>query len=178
MNLRDELNAVTPRLRRYARALATGSPNPSALADDLVHAALMRALRARPGRGTGDLAMQLYATVTQIHREAAAVGRSAMAGGTGRPALVGTAVGGAPAAMRHTKLSAGLLSLPLESREALLLVALEGFDHAEAARILRVSRGVLITRLTQARTALDIVLQACPAARQPARDVPYLRVVN
>ncbi len=174
MNLRDELNAITPRLRRYARALATGGPAASALADDLVQAALMRTLRARSGKGTGDLSVQLYATVTQLHRDMAAVGRSAAAGGTGRPALVAAVA----VPIRHTKLSAGLLSLPLESREALLLVALEGFDHAEAARILRVSRGVLTGRLTQARTALDVFLQTRPAAKQPARDVPHLRVVN
>ena len=44
VDLRDQLNALTPRLRRYARALATGSPAPSSFADDLVHAALMRTL--------------------------------------------------------------------------------------------------------------------------------------
>ncbi len=177
MDLRDELNAMTPRLRRYARALATGSPTSCEVADDLVHATLMRALGARYVGGSNDLAVRLYATITRLNRDVAVVGRSAVAAGSGRPALVASTVGG-PSASRHSKLSAGLLSLPLENREALLLVTLEGFDHDDAARILRVSRSVLIGRLTQARTALDAFLQARPSGKPKPRDVPYLRLVT
>ena len=177
MNLRDELNALTPRLRRYARALSTGSPAPCDLADDLVHATLMRGLGSRNLGDAGELAIRLYATITHLHREMASVGRSAAAGGAGRPALV-TSAPGLPGAARHTKLSAGLLSLSLENREALLLVALEGFEHGEAARILRVSRNVLVSRLTNARTALDSFMRSRPGAKTPTRDVPHLRLVN
>ena len=178
MSLRDELNAVTPRLRRYARALATGSPAHSELADELVRATLMRALGARTIGGASDLLIRLYATITQLHREMAVVGRSAMAAGARRPTLV-SAVSGVPMPSRNSKLSAGLLALPLENREALLLVALEGFEHGEAARILRISRGVLIGRLTQARTSLEASLTrptSKPAAS--ARNVSYLRLVT
>ncbi len=179
MSLRDELNALTPRLRRYARALATGGPAHSELADELVRATLMRALGARSVGGANDLAIRLYATITQLHRDMAVVGRSAMAVGVGRPALV-SAGGGVTMPSRHTKLSAGLLALPLDHREALLLVTLEGFGHGDAARILRISRGVLIGRLTEARTALDGALQtrSAPKAVAPARNVPYLRLVT
>ena len=179
VTLRDELNGLTPRLRRYARALVTGSPMPSEAADDLVHATLMRALGARSAIGSGDLAVRLYATITQLHRERPAVGQSIAANGFGRPALV-VGTGGLPAGgVPQSRLAAGLLSLPLEDREALLLVTLEGFEHGDAARILRISRSVLIARLTQARTALESALQAKPtAARRPTRDVPYLRLVT
>ncbi len=172
VNVRDELDALTPRLRRYARALATGSPAPCETADDLVHATLMRALGTRSIGG--DLSIRLFATVTQLHRDMAV----ARTGGVpSRPAIVATAAG-TPASARHSKLCAGLLSLPLEAREALLLVALEGFEHGDAARILRVSRTVLVRRLTQARSALDAFMQARPVAKAPPRDVPYLRLVH
>ena len=179
MSLRDELNAVIPRLRRYARALATGNPVHSELADELVRATLMRALGARTLGAPNDLLIRLYATITQLHREMAVVGRSAMAAGVGRPALVSTG-GGMPMPTRNTRLSAGLMALPLENREALLLVALEGFGHGDAARILRTSRSVLIGRLTQARTSLENSLQtrATPKPAAPARTVPYLRLVT
>ena len=182
MTLRDELNGLTPRLRRYARALVTGSPASCEVADDLVHATLMRALGARSVGGSSDLAIRLYATITQLHREMPALGHSLAVGGAGRPTLV-VAGAGATGGSTHSRLAAGLLGLPLEDREALLLVTLEGFEHGDAARILRVSRSVLIARLTQARSALERSLQpnatqARGSARKPVRDVPYLRVVN
>ena len=74
-------------------------------------------------------------------------------------------------------------SLPLEDREALLLVALEGFDYGDAARILRVPRATLLTRLTQARSALGDLLTARPEpARRPSigqgNGAPHLRLVT
>ena len=175
VDLRDELNAVTPRLRRYARALTTGSPAACDLADDLVHATLMRALGAR--YVGGDLTIRLYATVTQLHRELACAGSSAVAVSAGRPSVVSGTAGG-PSESRHGKVSAGLLSLPVEQREALLLVTLEGFDHGDASRILRISRAVLLSRLTQARTKLEDALKARPAARASRAAAPYLRLVT
>ena len=185
MSLRDDLNACTPSLRRYARALATGQPGGSALADDLVQAALVRALGARQIGSSGELAVRLYATVTQLHRDLLVAGRQARAAGAGRPTLVSSAP--APDLVRRTRLSAGLMSLSLEEREALLLVSLEGFDYADAARILRVSQPVLLARLTDARQRLDTALKT-PRPHQPStpqalaprrgRDVPYLRLVN
>ena len=177
MSLRDDLNAVTPRLRRYARALATGSPTGSDAADDLVRATLMRALGARSVGGTNDLVIRLFATITQLHRETAVIRRSAVAAGAGRPSLVSNSAS-IPVPTRHTDLSAGLLSLPLENREALLLVTLEGFEHGDAARILRISRSTLISRLTEARTALDECLGKRPNSKTPAHSVPYLRLVT
>ncbi len=182
MALRDDIRALTPQLRRYARALSTGSAAPSAAADEVVHATLVRALGARQIGSSADLAVRLFATVTQLHRDMAAAGRQAQAAGSNRPALVvGQSVGrgAADSPARQSRLATGLMSLPLEEREALLLVALEGFDHAEAARILRTSRSALLARLTNARTMLDAHLHsaAAPASR-PARNTPHLRVVK
>lgn len=173
-SLRKDLNGLTPRLRRYARALTSGCAAPSELADDLVHATLMRALGARDPGLSSELAIRLYATLTQLHRELAVSGRQARVAGGARPVVVPT--GRNSIADRQTKLGAALLSLPLEAREALLLVGLEGLDHAAAARTLRVSRAVLLSRLTQARTGLDLALQAAPV--RPSRSATHLRLVS
>lgn len=177
VKLRDDLNAMTPRLRRYARALTTGHSAPSELADDIVHATLMRALGARHPGDADDLVIRLYATVTQLNRETAVVTKPALAASAGRPVLVADHIH-LPMAAKQTKLSAGLLSLSLEERETLLLVALEGFDHTAAARILRISRSVLVGRLAQARKALDAHLGSRPATAKGGRSVPYLRLVT
>ena len=180
MALRDEIDAMTPRLRRYTRALATGCATPSSIADDLVQATLVRAIGARQLGSSADLAVRLFATVTQLHRDLAVSGRHAQAAGSNRPSLVSSHpfTEAASAAARRTKLSLGLISMPLEEREALLLVALEGFDHGEAARILRTSRSVLLARLTQARTFLETHLSTIPAGASRPNAVPYLRVVR
>ena len=181
MTLRDDLDACTPRLRRYARALATGIGASSSLADDLVQAALIRALGARQIGSTADLSVRLYATVTQLHRDMLIAGRELRASGSGRPTMISAPL--VPALARQTRLSAGLMSLPLEEREALLLVALEGFDQTDAARILRISRQTLVGRLGSARRALDAYLKTQPDTphRGPStrgREVPYLRLVT
>ena len=175
--LREDLHALTPRLRRYARALATGGPGPSELADDIVHATLMRAMGSRSLGVPGDRVTRIYATVTQLHREVATSGRQALAGGTGRSVSSGNSLG-YPSAPRSSKMAAALMNLSLEDREALILVVVEGFDYADAARILRTSRGQLLGRLTQARAALDVQLGTRHEAVPRARGASHLRLVT
>ncbi|MDE2579019.1 MAG: hypothetical protein KGL46_09460 [Hyphomicrobiales bacterium] len=63
-------------------------------------------------------------------------------------------------------------ALPLEEREALLVVALGGFSYGAAARILAAPRAVVVTRLARARAALDA------AERGPVARVGHLRIVK
>ena len=172
--MRDELRVMTPRLRRYARALVSGSAEPCEVSDTLVHATLMRAIGARAIGSAADLPIRLFATVTQLHRDLAPAERSEIAAGAGhRSTSIGAS---APAPL--DRLTAALLHLSLEEREALLLVTIEKFEHAVAARILRISLPVLFERLTRARTALGHALDAPAPVRAPeAAHVPYLRLV-
>lgn len=50
--------------------------------------------------------------------------------------------------LRHIK------RLPLEQKQVLLLIALEGFDYCEAATILAIPKGTLMSRLARARATL------------------------
>ena len=172
--MRDELRVMTPRLRRYARALVSCSAEPCEVSDTLVHATLMRAIGARALRGASDLPVRLFATVTQLHRDLAPAERSEIAAGAARRSTPG----GASVPPPSDRLSAALLRLTLEEREALLLVTIERFEHAVAARILRISLPVLFERLTRARTALGHGLDAPAPLRAPeGARVPYLRLV-
>jgi len=184
--LRDDLNLCAPRLRRYARALVAGHPAPNEGADDLVQAVLLRATeRGSASSPVGsELCLELYSLLTEWHRKRLATGKLAppqtahlekenfYAGGP-------RAGGKLPlAAAPRGQLAAALLALPLEEREALLLVVLEGFSHAQAARILKVSREILVSRLARARQALG---EIPPAERRPlpAKPFPsYLHVVK
>ena len=182
MSCRDQINALTPRLRRYARALVAAHPAPNSLADDLVRAALqLMANTKRPWRWF-DLEIRAYTALTDLHREF--LRNSGFGAGTAfekchscASGLVTTNVGAALTVPRD-KLSSALSALALEDREALLLVVIEGFGYARAMRILKISRSVLITRLSRARGALSKSLNAQPPVRLSKSRPPHLRLVK
>ena len=78
-------------------------------------------------------------------------------------------------------MAAAVRALPLELREALLIVVLASLTHREAASALDISLATLITRLTKAReriSALTRAPTAAEAAGAAAPSVPHLRVVK
>jgi len=182
VSFRDELVSLTPRLRRYARALVAAHPAPNDLADDLVRSALQSLLDSGiPGRWF-DVEIRAYSTLTQLHREA-----SKSAGLDARAALENghSCAGGLRPAKRteglgapRDRLSSALGTLGLDEREALLLVVLEGFGYARAARILKLSRAVLMARLSRARDTLGRALSAEGSAPTAKSRAPHLRLVK
>ncbi len=176
MSVRDELSLLTPRLRRYARALSQSSPAPNEAADELVHATFMKILDCGLSERKSDLILQVFSLLTQLNREA-------------QPALAQAASDHPPGGFHgddglaragHAQpkgLCAALASLRLDEREALLLVALEGFSYAQTARILHVSRSSLISRLGRARARMSEALATAPSVAPPRRPV-HLRVVK
>lgn len=183
MALQDDLTSCAPRLCRFARALATGRPTPNKTADDLVHTLMQRALEAEGSlRVAGaELQLHLYSRLIDLHRERL----SAVSLGTKAHREKENSCTGGPraarvpfAALPYDKFAEALLALSFEEREALLLVVLEGFSYAQAARILKISRTMLLARLARARAALDEIL-AAEAAPHPGKVLPsYLRVVK
>jgi len=180
VSLRDELNHRAPRLRRYARALVAAHPDPSEIADDIVQAALRRALEtATPDRGF-DLDDHLYCLITELHHEAL---RAASLGSSAAFGKGGLYIGGVRQAEKmaslcppRDQLSGALGGLKLEEREALLLVVLEGLSYARAARILKISRPILIARLSRARHRLNETLSLIVHKAKPRPA--YLRLVK
>ncbi len=78
-------------------------------------------------------------------------------------------------------MAAAVRTLPLEQREALLIVVLANLTHQEAASALDISLATLFARLTKAReriTALTRAPSAAEAASGLARVVPHLRIVK
>jgi hypothetical protein len=76
-------------------------------------------------------------------------------------------------------MAAAVRALPLELREAVLIVVLAGFTHQEAASALDISLATLIGRLTKARERVAALTRsALAAAAAPRRAAPHLRVVK
>jgi RNA polymerase sigma-70 factor (ECF subfamily) len=155
VNHRSELIQHIPRLRRYARALARDA----ARADDLVQDTLERALVKldlwRPG---SDMRAWLF---TLMHNLFVNQVRS-----SGNHTLCELdeasdvpVSGGQAEALAVRDIHAALAKLPPEQREVMLLVGLEQFAYADAARILGVPQGTVMSRLSRARERMRQLLE-------------------
>jgi predicted DNA-binding protein (UPF0251 family) len=73
-------------------------------------------------------------------------------------------------------MAAAVRALPMDLREALLIVVLASFTHKEAASALDISLATLIARLTKARERVAALTR--PLAAAAPRSAPHLRVVK
>ncbi len=151
----DEMTGCVPALRRYARALTRDLDR----ADDLVQDCLERAIRKRSlWRPTGPLQAWLFRMLLNLYRNDL---RQRRRGGGAAVPLDGLAIEPSVPAAQHGRLALvemerALATLPDDQREALLLVVLEGVSYAEAAHILGIPPGTLMSRLGRARAALRL----------------------
>ena len=157
-----------PRLRRYARAL-TRDP---VLADDLVQDCLERAWsRFHLWRRGSNLRAWLF---TILHNQHANLVRQQKR----RPILVPLNPGEteravAPAqehAVEINQLAVALDQLPDEQRAVLLLVGLEEMTYAEAAKILEIPIGTVMSRLSRGRERLRLLVADPKAGTQQTKS--------
>ena len=144
-----------PRLRRYARAL-TGDRS---AADDLVQDTLERALsRFHLWRRGSDLRAWMFTIMHNIYvnqaRSRARHHHEALEAETATEALRGRD----PDWLELRELAVALARVPDEQRAVLLLVGLEQFTYDEAARILDVPIGTVMSRLSRGRERLRVLL--------------------
>lgn len=156
-----------PRLRRYARAL-TGD---ASAADDLVQDALERALvKQSLWREGSDLRAWLF---TVMHNVFVNQVRSAA---VSRTEQLDDSYADLPQPQSTDRLEirdldAALQALPEEQRAVLLLVGLEQMTYEEAARVLEVPIGTVMSRLSRGRERLRRLMQGLP-------DAAVLKVVK
>lgn len=163
----DELEACVPALRRYARALTRNIDH----ADDLVQDCLERAISRRGlFRPAGPLRPWLFTILTNLHRNARRTERRR--GETVDIDAMRDLATPAPQPghLALAELDRAIGTLPLDQKEALLLVTLEGLAYAEAADILGIPTGTLMSRLGRARATLR---QLTGASHEP-----HLRTVK
>lgn len=139
-------------LRRYARVLTRDASS----ADDLVQSTFLRAHeRSATFREGADLRVWLMSILRNIfideRRSARASEAREQAWADLRP---GFSAPSAETAARLGQIRDAFLSLGREQREALHLVAIEGLELAEAAKILGVPLGTVMSRIGRAREAL------------------------
>jgi len=149
----DQVETCVPALRRYARALTRNAD----LADDLVQDCLERAI-ARRGlfRPTGSVRAWLFTILLNIYRNsrraAGRRGETVNLDSVAEPASPAPQ----PGHIALAELARAIDALPIEQKEVVLLIALEGLPYAEAATILSIPLGTLMSRLGRARGALRL----------------------
>jgi RNA polymerase sigma-70 factor, ECF subfamily len=166
----DQLVAVLPRLRRFARGL-TGS---SVEADDLVQAACERALARRhqfqEGTRFDSWMFRIVQTIwidqirsREVRKTDGDIGEDRL--GSDEP------VRRVEARLTLVEVRRAVDRLTPDQRAALLLVTVEGLSYKEAAEVVDVPVGTIMSRLARARIALQLQLEAgggMPRSRKDA----------
>jgi RNA polymerase sigma-70 factor, ECF subfamily len=152
----DDLRVLLPRLRRYARVL-TADPR---RADELVLETLASASRGRrPPAPWPQLRQWLFAVMHRLHgeRPGQEPRKQPPLPGTDRHAAGARELPPAATLPDRTdadEMLARLSQLPVEQREVLVLVVLEGLPYADIAALLGVPIGTVMSRLGSARAGM------------------------
>ena len=165
----DQLIAVLPRLRRFARGL-TGT---AAEADDLVQAACERALtrahQFQEGTRFDSWMFRIVQTIwidqlraREVRKEDGEIAEERL--GSDAP------VRRIEARLALSEVRRAIEHLPPDQRTTLMLVTVEGLSYKEAAEVAGVPVGTIMSRLARARAALQQQLDAGAGIRRSAKD--------
>ena len=165
----DQLIAVLPRLRRFARGLAGAA----AEADDLVQAACERALarshQFEEGTRFDSWMFRIVQTIwidqlraREVRKEDGDVAEERL--GTDAP------VRRIEARLALAEVRQAVQLLPPDQRTVLMLVTVEGLSYKEAAVVADVPVGTIMSRLARARTALQRQLDAGGGVRRSGKN--------
>ena len=155
-----ELLDLLPRLRRFSRSLTKDAVE----ADDLCQLAIERALKSRSKWQDGT---RLDAWMYMIMRncwidELRSQNRRALHFAPIEQAdlVQHRSSSGESDHLRHMDLHSAMQALPVEQRELVALVWIEGLSYRETAALLNIPIGTLTSRLFRARKALMASLEA------------------
>jgi RNA polymerase sigma-70 factor (ECF subfamily) len=154
-DLGEQIVALLPRLRRFARTLAGSVQD----ADDVVHVAIERALsrsdQLRPG---SSLSAWMFGILRNAWiDEARARNRRSR---VFAPEELGESVAD-PSGHQHAdviSVQGAMARLPEEQREVVGLILVEGLSYKEAAEVMNVPVGTVTSRLARGRDALQAML--------------------
>jgi RNA polymerase sigma-70 factor (ECF subfamily) len=165
--MRTELVDLLPRLRRFGYAL-TGSPDDG---DDLVQSACERALtrldQFQQGTRLDSWMYRIMQNLWIDHRRSARAQRETAAQPADLEALaVGDARRDVDGRLSLAAARRAVGDLPEEQRAVLVLVCIEGLSYKEAAGVLEIPIGTVMSRLARARLAVGAAVEGgeAPAA--------------
>lgn len=162
--VRAELIAMLPRLQRFARSLTRSR----AEAEDLVQTTCVKAL-ANAGSWTPGTRFDAWAYQIMRNHWIDSIRKSKAEGATA-PLDDGQEVAGSGEEQILAHVELGFLQraiddLPVEQKEVLLLVCVDDLSYADAAEIVGVPVGTIMSRLARARRQLIV-----QTAQEPKRE--------
>jgi RNA polymerase sigma-70 factor, ECF subfamily len=157
MNLfREDVTALLPHLRAYARSLTSGDPQ---LADDIVQDTIVNALRAQHQFTPGtNLKAWLFTILRNTYFSERRKRRREVEDADGSYAATLATHPEQHGHMEMQDFRAALTRLPDDQREALILVGAAGFSYEEAAEISGCAVGTIKSRVNRARNRLGEML--------------------
>jgi RNA polymerase sigma-70 factor (ECF subfamily) len=168
-DLRDDILAAVPSLRAFAVSLSGNVDR----ADDLVQAALVRALanidRFQPGT---NLNAWLFTILRNHFRSEYRKRRREVEDGDGHHTASLTSHPAQIGHMEFKDLKDALGELPDDQREAIILVGASGFSYEEAAEICGCAVGTVKSRVSRARTRLAELMAVGEASDFGPEPVP------
>lgn len=157
--IRGELVQLLPRLRRFAIALTGSVTNGDDLVQDTVERALKRLHQWEPGTRLDNWMFRIAKNrFIDTRRSARRSGAVIMDAPDEAAAIYIDGERAMESSLALRDVSRALQTLPLEQREALALVVIDGLSYREASDILDVPVGTLTSRIARARETLaDLV---------------------
>jgi RNA polymerase sigma-70 factor (ECF subfamily) len=156
--------ACIPSLRRYARGLVSDP----ARADDLVQDTLERAWsRFSLWQRRGDMRAWMFGIMHNHFVDGVRAGQRRPEDSAGDDLPEVSQRGTQSDLIEVGDLDRALQSLPVQQREVLLLVAVEELSYADAAVVLGVPVGTVMSRLARARERLRETLQGAAPVQAP-----------
>ncbi len=156
-SFKHELAAMLPHLRAFGRSLCGNAD----LADDLVQETMMKAWKARHQYIPGPASMKSWAFVilrncflSQMRRKKFTADYDELAA---ERLLV--APDDQDDSLHLADVQRALLMLPVDQREALVLIGAGGLSYEEGAAICSCAVGTMKSRVSRARTALQALLK-------------------
>ncbi|UYO95437.1 sigma-70 family RNA polymerase sigma factor [Pollutimonas sp. M17] len=172
MSFESEVVALLPVLRRYAHALTGNAAWADDLMQDTAERALNRRLKWRAGSNLKAwlLTMLRHLYIDQLRKQHDAGGH-----GSGMQWRDGEAPREQVDGLLLRDVQRALYRLPIDQREVLLLVGLEELSYQEAAAVLGIPRGTVMSRLSRARERMHSLMSE-DGAGEPKQ--PVLKVVR
>ncbi|MGH6649880.1 MAG: sigma-70 family RNA polymerase sigma factor [Sphingopyxis sp.] len=163
------LAGVIPHLRAYGRSLS-GNPD---LADDLTQDTMVKAWASRD-RFEAGTSIKAWTFVILRNTFLSQMRRNKFVGDYDETAVERTL--STPASQEDSgemaDLQRGLMELPQDQREALILVGAGGMSYEEAASICGCALGTMKSRVSRARTALEEIMTEGQFSQKRAEAAP------
>ena len=168
MSLRDDIAAEIPRLRRYARVLLRDATAADDLVQDCLERAISREHLFQPGT---NLRAWLFTIMHNLHVNA--IGRTRrMVPVDPNDSTVEERRAVSPAQgdrLVVRDLERALDALSVEQRAVILLIGVEGLSYAEAAGVLEVPMGTIMSRLARGRERLRRLMDGEDPDQEPGK---------